>query len=129
MADFEIDERVDITDVVCPMTFVKAKVAMEEIEVGQVLAVTMNEGERVQNVPRSFKEEGQQILKLIDNENGTYEQDFSDTEQKSQIFIKQKYYVNVPLDRIKNGSYNIALNIEDKIYTTEYFINKHCKNM
>ena len=129
MADFEIDERVDITDVVCPMTFVKAKVAMEEIEVGQVLAVTMNEGEPVQNVPRSFKEEGQQILKLIDNENGTYEQDFSDTEQKSQIFIKQKYYVNVPLDRIKNGSYNIALNIEDKIYTTEYFVNKHCKNM
>ena len=47
MADFEIDERVDITDVVCPMTFVKAKVAMEEIEVGQVLAVTMNEGEPV----------------------------------------------------------------------------------
>ena len=44
MADFEIDERVDITDVVCPMTFVKAKVAMEEIEVGQILAVTMNDG-------------------------------------------------------------------------------------
>ena len=26
MAEFEVDERVDITDVVCPMTFVKAKV-------------------------------------------------------------------------------------------------------
>lgn len=25
MAEFEVDERVDITDVVCPMTFVKAK--------------------------------------------------------------------------------------------------------
>ena len=61
MGDFEIDERVDITDVVCPMTFVKAKVAMEELEIGQVLAVTMNDGEPVQNVPRSFKEEGQQI--------------------------------------------------------------------
>ena len=73
IADFEIDERVDITDVVCPITFVKAKVAMEEIEVGQILAVTMNDGEPVQNVPRSFKEEGQQILKLIDNENGTYD--------------------------------------------------------
>lgn len=44
MGDFEIDERVDITDVVCPMTFVKAKVAMEELEIGQVLAVTMNDG-------------------------------------------------------------------------------------
>ena len=69
MADYEINDRVDITDVVCPMTFVKAKVAMEELEIGQVLAVTMNDGEPVQNVPRSFKEEGQQILKLIDNEN------------------------------------------------------------
>ena len=68
MAEFEVDERVDITDVVCPMTFVKAKVAMEELEIGQVLAVTMNDGEPVQNVPRSFKEEGQQVLKLIDNE-------------------------------------------------------------
>ena len=33
MADFEIDERVDITDVVCPTTFVKAKVALEELDV------------------------------------------------------------------------------------------------
>ena len=73
MGDVEIDERVDITDVVCPMTFVKAKLAMEELEIGQVRAVTMNDGEPVQNVPRSFKEEGQQILKLIDNENGTYD--------------------------------------------------------
>ena len=129
MAEIQFDDQVDITDKVCPLTFVKAKVAIEELDDGEVLAIRMNDGEPVQNVPRSFKEEGQQILKLIDNENGTYEQDFSDTEQKSQIFIKQKYYVNVPLDRIKNGSYNIALNIEGKIYTTEYFINKHCKNM
>ena len=73
MGDFEIDERVDITDVVCPMTFVKAKVAIEELDDGEVLAIRMNDGEPVQNVPRSMKEEGQQILKLIDNENGTYD--------------------------------------------------------
>lgn len=73
MADITIDERVDITDVVCPMTFVKAKVAMDELDIGQVLAVTMNDGEPVQNVPRSFKDEGQQVLQLIDNENGTYD--------------------------------------------------------
>ena len=73
MADYEIDERVDITDVVCPMTFVKAKVAMEELEIGQVLAVTMNDGEPVQNVPRSIKEDGHQILKLIDNGDSTYD--------------------------------------------------------
>ena len=73
MSYFTIDVTVDITDVVCPMTFVKAKVAMEELEIGQVLSVHMNDGEPVQNVPRSFKEEGQQVLKLIDNEDGTYD--------------------------------------------------------
>ena len=29
MTDFVIDDTVDITDVVCPVTFVKAKVALE----------------------------------------------------------------------------------------------------
>ena len=47
MAGYTMDERVEITDLVCPVTFVKAKVAMEELEVGQVLAVTMNDGEPV----------------------------------------------------------------------------------
>lgn len=72
MAEFEIDDTVDITDVVCPVTFVKAKVALEELDDGQILAVRMNDGEPVQNVPRSIKEEGHQILKLNTNEDGTY---------------------------------------------------------
>ena len=72
MADFEIDDTVDITDVVCPTTFVKAKVALEELDDGQILAVRMNDGEPVQNVPRSMKEEGHKVLKLTDNEDGTY---------------------------------------------------------
>lgn len=70
--DIKYDEFVDITDKVCPLTFVKAKVAIEEIEDGEVLAIRMNDGEPVQNVPRSFKEDGHKILKLLDNEDGTY---------------------------------------------------------
>ena len=72
MAEFKIDDTVDITDVVCPTTFVKAKIALEELEEGEILSVKMNDGEPVQNVPRSIKEEGHQILKLIDTEDGTY---------------------------------------------------------
>jgi TusA-related sulfurtransferase len=70
--DIHYDDLVDITDKVCPVTFVKAKVAIEELDDGEVLAVRMNDGEPVQNVPRSLKEEGHQILKLYDNEDGTY---------------------------------------------------------
>lgn len=69
---FEITDSVDITDKVCPLTFVKAKVAMEELDDGDILAIRMNDGEPVQNVPRSFKEDGHKILKLNDNEDGTY---------------------------------------------------------
>ena len=67
-----IDDTVDITDKVCPLTFVKAKVAIDELEDGEVIAIRMNDGEPVQNVPRSIKEEGHQILKLVNNEDGPY---------------------------------------------------------
>ncbi|MDD6637368.1 MAG: sulfurtransferase TusA family protein [Lachnospiraceae bacterium] len=72
MAEIKADETVDITDKVCPLTFVKAKVTLDELDDGEVLAIRMNDGEPVQNVPRSIKEEGHQILKLEDNEDGTY---------------------------------------------------------
>lgn len=73
MAEIKADERIDITDVVCPVTFVKTKVALEELEEGQILQVHLNDGEPVMNVPRSVKDEGHRILKLNDNEDGTYE--------------------------------------------------------
>lgn len=69
---FHYDEFVDITDKVCPLTFVKAKVSLDELDCGQILAIRMNDGEPVQNVPRSMKDEGQQVLKLEDNNDGTY---------------------------------------------------------
>ena len=75
MAEYDIkaDDKVDITDVVCPVTFVKTKVALEELDDGQILQVHINDGEPVQNVPRSIKEEGHQVLKLVDNGDGTFE--------------------------------------------------------
>ena len=70
--EIKYDDAVEITDKVCPLTFVKAKVAIDELDDGEILAIRMNDGEPVQNVPRSLKEEGHQILKLADNEDDTY---------------------------------------------------------
>ncbi len=72
MAEYNIDDKVDITDVKCPTTFVKAKVALEELDEGQILEILLNDGEPVNNVPRSLKEEGHEVLDLSDNGNGTY---------------------------------------------------------
>lgn len=75
MAQEEIafDDEVDITDAVCPMTFVRAKAAIEELEIGQVLKVHLNEGEPMQNVPRSLKDDGQQVLRLAPSDEGTFD--------------------------------------------------------
>ena len=73
MAEFQVDGKVDITDVVCPITFVKAKVALDELGAGQTLAIRLNDGEPVQNVPRSIKDEGHQILKLLNNGDGSFD--------------------------------------------------------
>lgn len=68
----EWDAFVDITDVVCPMTFVKTKAAMEEIEAGRILKIKMNEGEPVENIPRSLKEEGHMVIGVERNNDGTF---------------------------------------------------------
>lgn len=72
MSQKQADAAIDITDVVCPITFVKVKVALEELEDGQTLAVHLNDGEPIQNVPRSLKDEGHKVLSVDKNEDGTF---------------------------------------------------------
>lgn len=73
MADeIKVDEHVDITHLVCPNTFVKTKVVLDDLEEGQVLSVRLSDGEPVQNVPRSLKEEGHEVLRIDSNDDGTF---------------------------------------------------------
>lgn len=48
----------DITRDGCPMTFVKAKLAMEALAPGETLIIRLNAGEPLENVPRSLREDG-----------------------------------------------------------------------
>jgi TusA-related sulfurtransferase len=66
------DNSVDITAAVCPITFVKVKVALEKTDDKKVLYVRLNDGEPIQNIPRSLKDEGHKVVKLENNGDGTY---------------------------------------------------------
>lgn len=57
-----IDEDIDLRGEVCPYTFVKSKLALEEMEVGQVLGIRFDHLPAVDNTPRSFRNEGQEIV-------------------------------------------------------------------
>lgn len=70
--ELKFDDSLDITDVVCPITFVKVKMALEDLENGQILDVHLNEGEPIQNVPRSLKDEGHKVLSVQKNDDETY---------------------------------------------------------
>lgn len=61
----EIKKCIDLRGVCCPINFVKAKLAMEEIEKGEILEIVLDEGEPILNVPRSLKEEGHVVKKVL----------------------------------------------------------------
>ena len=56
------DAMVDITKEVCPMTFVRVKLALERLHRGQTLEVLLKGEEPWRNVPRSLREEGHEIV-------------------------------------------------------------------
>lgn len=55
---------IDITREVCPMTYVRVKLALEGLPDGAVLEVLLTGAEPLKNVPRSAREEGHEVLSL-----------------------------------------------------------------
>jgi TusA-related sulfurtransferase len=54
----------DITGEICPLTFVKTKLLIEKMLVGETLQVRLQGDEPLRNVPKSVRELGHEILSL-----------------------------------------------------------------
>jgi len=57
-------QRLDIRGEVCPYTFIKSKLALDELEPGQTLEVLVNHEPAVENVPRSMENEGHEVISV-----------------------------------------------------------------
>lgn len=55
---------VDITREVCPMTYVRVKLALERLDKGRLLEVWLKGDEPLKNVPQSARDEGHTVLAL-----------------------------------------------------------------
>ena len=64
MEAIKIDKTIDLRKLSCPLNYVKAKLKLEEMKVGQVLEVLLDDGEPILSVPRSVKEDGHKILEI-----------------------------------------------------------------
>ncbi|HBG91923.1 MAG: hypothetical protein A3J81_00515 [Nitrospirae bacterium RIFOXYB2_FULL_43_5] len=58
------DKKINIKGLVCPYTFVKAKLAVEDMEVGQVLEILLDYEEALRSIPKSMEDHGQKVLKV-----------------------------------------------------------------
>ena len=56
------DRVLDITREICPMTFVRTRLALDRMSPGQILLVTLKGAEPAANVPRSARELGHDVL-------------------------------------------------------------------
>ena len=54
--------RLDVRAFACPLTWVKTKVALDRLEVGDQLEVLLAAGEPAESVPRSAEEDGHRLL-------------------------------------------------------------------
>ena len=59
-----VDFFLDITDQVCPMTFVKTRLLIDRMAPGQIAEILLNGGEPLTNVPRSVEEHGHAVLSI-----------------------------------------------------------------
>ena len=64
--------KIDLRGVCCPTNFVKAKLALEMVETGEIVEFLLDDGEAVKNVPRSLKADGHKLLGLQEEEDGSY---------------------------------------------------------
>lgn len=62
MKNLKISDTLDITDVVCPVTFAKTLLRLEDMQVGEILEVFLNDGEPLRNVPKSIANEGHRVI-------------------------------------------------------------------
>ncbi len=59
----------DLRGTPCPINYVKAKLKLEELQVGDILEIYLDDGAPIQNVPKSLQNDGQEILEIKQEQN------------------------------------------------------------
>ena len=64
-----IIKEIDLLNEICPMTFVKTKLALEKIKHGERIKVIYNSQEAKTNVPKSLNEIDHKVISIKDLDN------------------------------------------------------------
>ena len=59
----EIVDSLDLKGVACPFNYVQTKIRLEEMGTGELLEITIDDGEPIKNVPTSLTNDGHDIVR------------------------------------------------------------------
>ncbi len=68
---FVTDAQLDLRREICPMTYVRTRLALDRLRTGQILAVTLASDDSLRNVPLSAERQGHTVLARIAGDGGT----------------------------------------------------------
>ncbi len=60
----DVTKKIDITTDICPMTFVRTRLALDRMAPGETLLVLLKGEEPLRNVPRTATEQGHEVVSL-----------------------------------------------------------------
>ncbi len=66
-------QTIDLRGICCPTNFVRALIALEEVDTGQRVLILLEDGEPLKNVPRSLKAEGHRLIGIKKALDGHFE--------------------------------------------------------
>ena len=58
----EIVDSLDLKGIACPFNYVQAKIRLETMDLGQLLEITIDDGEPIENVPVSLTNDGHEVV-------------------------------------------------------------------
>lgn len=73
ISSVDIDQTLDITREICPMTFVRTRLALDRLAPGQTLLVRLRGAEPIRNVPATARQLGHSVLSETVLPDGTME--------------------------------------------------------
>ena len=66
----DVTREIDVTRDICPMTFVRTRLALDRMAPGETLLVHLKGQEPLRNVPRTATEQGHEVLSLDTDADG-----------------------------------------------------------
>jgi tRNA 2-thiouridine synthesizing protein A len=66
----DVTREIDITAELCPMTFVRTRLALDRMSPGETLLVKLKGEEPIRNVPRTATEQGHEVLSMDTDADG-----------------------------------------------------------